>query len=99
MRGLNPDRNPCVQGSIRSLGFNFTDWFAPFFSVRILTRKVASAEPLYYIKLAMFPADALCELAQNIGHSTVVCSCTEGPTTQSLFLAFYEWKVLDHPIS
>ena len=28
-------------GSIRSLGFNFTDWFAPFFSVRILTRKVA----------------------------------------------------------
>ena len=49
MRGLNPDRNPCVQGSIRSLGFNFTDWFAPFFSVRILTRKVASAEPLYCI--------------------------------------------------
>ena len=48
MRGLNPDRNPCVQCSIRSLGFNFTDWFAPFFSVRILTRKVASAEPLYY---------------------------------------------------
>ena len=48
MRGLNPDRNPCVQGSIRSLGFNFTDWFAPFFSVRILTRKVACAEPLYY---------------------------------------------------
>ena len=46
MRGLNPDRNPCVQGSIRSLGFNFTDWFAPFFSVRILTRKVACAEPL-----------------------------------------------------
>ena len=25
-----PDRNPCVQVSIRSLGFNFTDWFAPF---------------------------------------------------------------------
>ena len=48
MRRVNPDRNPCVQGSIRSLGFNFTDWFAPFFSVRILTRKVASAEPLYY---------------------------------------------------
>ena len=48
MRGLNPDRNPCVQGSIRSLGFNFTDWFAPFFSVRILTSKVACAEPLYY---------------------------------------------------
>ena len=48
MRGLNPGRNPCVQGSIRSLGFNFTDWFAPFFSVRILTRKVACAEPLKY---------------------------------------------------
>ena len=55
MRGLNPDRtpwkkknrNPCVQGWIRSLGFNFTDWFAPFFSVRILTRKVACVEPLY----------------------------------------------------
>ena len=47
MRWLNPDRNPCVQGSIRSLGFNFTVWFAPFFSVRILTRKVASAEPLF----------------------------------------------------
>ena len=31
MRGLNPDRNKCVQGSIRSLGFNFTDSFAPFF--------------------------------------------------------------------
>ena len=52
MRGLNPDRKPCVQGSIRSLGFNFTDWFAPFFSVRILTRKVASAEPLYYLALS-----------------------------------------------
>ena len=36
----------CVHGSVCSLGFNFTDWFAPFFSVRILTRKVASAEPL-----------------------------------------------------
>ena len=47
MRWLNPDRNPCVQGSIRSLGFNFTDWFAPFSLVRILTRKVASAEPLF----------------------------------------------------
>ena len=47
MAHCNPDRNPCVQGSIRSLGFNFTDWFAPFFSVRILTRKVAFAEPLY----------------------------------------------------
>ena len=46
MRGLNPDRNPCVQGSICSLGFNFTDWFAPFFSVRILARKVGCAEPL-----------------------------------------------------
>ena len=48
MRGLNPDRHPCVQGSIRGLGFNFTDWFAPFSSVRIITRKVASAEPLYF---------------------------------------------------
>ena len=38
-----------MQCSIRSLGFNFTDWFAPFFSVHILTRKVASAEPLYYV--------------------------------------------------
>ena len=53
MRGLNPNRNLCVQGSIRSLGFNFTDWFAPFFSVRILTRKVASNKPISCRKVFM----------------------------------------------
>ena len=47
MRGLELDRIPCVQAPVRNLGLNFTDWLAPFFSVRILTRKVASAEPLY----------------------------------------------------
>ena len=47
MRGLDQDRIPCVQVSIRSLGLNFTDRFAPFFSVRIPTLKVASTQPLY----------------------------------------------------
>ena len=45
MRGLNPDRNPC---SVCRAQSRVQLTFAPFFSVRILTRKVASAEPLWY---------------------------------------------------
>ena len=40
--GLNPWSRVQLYGS--------SSWFAPFFSVRILTRKVASAKPLYYRK-------------------------------------------------
>ena len=75
MRWLNPDRNPCVQCSIRSLGFNFTDWFAPFFSVHILTRKVASAEPLYCACLWMSWDDCYGNKHAHIGWKWHWASC------------------------
>ena len=45
--GLDPGRPPRMQtttGTSRSLGFDFMDWFVPFFSGCILARKVTRVE-------------------------------------------------------